>query len=344
MLIGRTFSDTAAGIHITPVLRGTDPDGTAWIDVTVNRGAFPGNRKPIGRGDRDELESGGQCERDLHRRRRRDPDGDTLGYFWDWGDGTFTANNSATASKSWSTTGTKTVRCYVTDMKGLTTTGQVLVQVGTSSTFFIQGVVTTTRGRAGGECGRPRGRHAQRHHGQRGLLRDHRPRRGQLHADGDEDRAVDPAGRAFFTNPVAVGPNKQNINFTAPPGSPYFATMKAGLLDQGSNTGAVIVPVSDADTPVTEPHAHRRRRRTRRSFPMRASPSARSARRCARSRRRGGQHGERAGEHHHHRDRSRGRHEQLRLAGDGECEARARGDHARPRRRIRRSTSTCARS
>ena len=62
---------------------------------------------------------------------------------------------------------------------------------------------------------------------------------------------------AFFTNPVVVGPNKQNMNFTAPPGSPYFATMKAGLLDQGSNTGAVIVPVSDADTPVTEPHAHR---------------------------------------------------------------------------------------
>jgi hypothetical protein len=56
---------------------------------------------------------------------------------------------------------------------------------------------------------------------------------------------------AFFTNPVAVSPNKQNINFTAPPGTPYFATMKAGSLDAGSNTGAVIIPVSDADTPVT---------------------------------------------------------------------------------------------
>ncbi|MCX6857321.1 MAG: hypothetical protein NTV80_20725, partial [Verrucomicrobia bacterium] len=37
VLIGRTFSDAAAGIHITPLLRGTDPDGTTWIDVTVNR-------------------------------------------------------------------------------------------------------------------------------------------------------------------------------------------------------------------------------------------------------------------------------------------------------------------
>ena len=45
VLIGRTFSDTAAGIHITPVLRGADPDGTTWIDVTVNRGAFAGKSK-----------------------------------------------------------------------------------------------------------------------------------------------------------------------------------------------------------------------------------------------------------------------------------------------------------
>ena len=44
--IGRTLSDNAAGIHITPVLRGADPDGTTWIDVTVNRGAYAGNRKP----------------------------------------------------------------------------------------------------------------------------------------------------------------------------------------------------------------------------------------------------------------------------------------------------------
>ena len=30
--------DAVAGIHITPVARGTDGDGVAWMDVTVNRG------------------------------------------------------------------------------------------------------------------------------------------------------------------------------------------------------------------------------------------------------------------------------------------------------------------
>ena len=44
--IGKTFSDTAAGIYITPVGRGMDGDGVAWMDVRVNRGTFAGNVKP----------------------------------------------------------------------------------------------------------------------------------------------------------------------------------------------------------------------------------------------------------------------------------------------------------
>ena len=41
-----------------------------------------------------------------------------------------------------------------------------------------------------------------------------------------------------FTNPVSVGPSRQNINFTAPPGVPYFtAEMKPARTDQGSSTG-----------------------------------------------------------------------------------------------------------
>lgn len=250
VLIGRTFSDSAAGIHITPVLRGADGDGTTWIDVTVNRGAFTGNLKPSVTMSATNLNPAISASVTFTAT-ATDPNGDTLGYHWDWGDGTFTANNSSTASKSWSTAGTRTVRCYVTDMKGLTTTGQVLVQVGTSTTFFIQGVVKTTAG---------------------ALLEGVVVRADTTHSDTTDSEgyyaitglnagsytmtatktglSIQPDA-ASFTNPAVVGPNRQNYNFTAPPGSPYFATMKAGLLDQGSNTGAVIVPVSDADTPVT---------------------------------------------------------------------------------------------
>lgn len=250
VLIGRTFSDTAAGIHITPVLRGADANGVTWIDVTVNRGPFTGNRKPTVAVSATNVNPAANASVTFTAD-ATDPDGDTVGYFWDWGDGTFTANNSATASKSWSATGTKTVRCYVTDMKGMTTTGQLLVQVGTSSTFFIQGVVTTTLGQpvenavVRASATQSDTTDTEGYFAITGLAA------GSYTLTATKTGLTIQPDTAFFTNPVVVGPNKQNINFTAPPGAPYFGTMKAGLLDAGSNTGAVIVPVSDADTPVT---------------------------------------------------------------------------------------------
>lgn len=250
VLIGRTFSDAATGIHITPILRGTDGDGTTWIDVTVNRGVFIGNLKPTVTMAASNLNPAISASVNFTAT-ATDPNGDTLGFHWDWGDGTFTANNSSTASKSWSTAGTRTVRCYVTDMKGLTTTGQVLIQVGTSSTFFIQGVVKTTAGAlvegvlVRASATKTDTTDSEGYYAITGL------NAGNYTMTATKTGLSIQPNVAFFTNPVTVGPNKLNVDFIAPPGSPYFATMKAGLLDQGSNSGAVIVPVSDADTPVT---------------------------------------------------------------------------------------------
>ena len=249
VLIGRTFSDTAAGIHITPVLRGADPDGTTWIDVTVNRGAYAGNRKPSVTMAASNLNPAVNASVSFTAT-ATDPDGDTLGYHWDWGDGTFTANNSSTASKSWSTSGVRTVRCYITDMKGLTTTGQVLVQVGTSTTFFIQGTVRTTAGAlVEGVLVKADATHtdttdSEGYYAITGL------NAGSYTMTATKTGLSILPDAAYFANPVVVGPSKLNMDFTAPPGSPYFSTMKAGLLDQGSNTGAVILPVFDADTPI----------------------------------------------------------------------------------------------
>ena len=245
--IGRTFSDTTAGIHITPVLRNSASSVT-FVDVTVNRGPFTGNQKPtvsVGATNVNPAVNGSVT----FTATASDPDGDTLAYYWEWGDGSYTANNSATAAHSFSSTGTKTVRCRITDMKGQTATGQLLIQVGTSSTFFIQGVVTSQG---------------------TGPIENVLVRADAAHSDTTDSEGyyaitglaagsytmtatktgltINPSG---FTNPVAVGPNKQNINFVAPPGSPTFGTMKAGLVDQGSNSGAVLVPVTDPDTATT---------------------------------------------------------------------------------------------
>jgi len=45
VVIGRTFSDPPAGIHITPVARG-GAGINSWMDVNVNFGAFPSNHPP----------------------------------------------------------------------------------------------------------------------------------------------------------------------------------------------------------------------------------------------------------------------------------------------------------
>jgi autotransporter-associated beta strand protein len=247
--MGKTFSDSAAGIHITPVARGTDGDGVAWMDVTVNRGTFPGNTKPTVTLSSTNANPAVNTSVTFTAT-ASDPNGDTLAYFWEWGDGSTTANNSATASKSWSTAGTRTVRCIVTDMKGLTTTASLLVPVGTSNTFSIQGLVSTTLGAP-----------------MQGVVVSASPTQSDT-TDGDGTYSITglaagsytltatKTGASFvtsgFTNPVAVGPNQVGKNFHAPPGAPVFtATMKPGLTDQGSSTGAIPLPLADADTALT---------------------------------------------------------------------------------------------
>jgi autotransporter-associated beta strand protein len=143
--IGKTFSDTAAGIHITPVACGTDSDGVNWVDVTVNRGAVSGNLSPTA------SISGTNANPAINVSvnftcTASDPNGDTLAYFWDWGNGTTTATNSSVASKSWPAIGIYTVKCTVSDMKGLTTTANYVVQVGATTTFFIDGFTRTMQG------------------------------------------------------------------------------------------------------------------------------------------------------------------------------------------------------
>jgi autotransporter-associated beta strand protein len=143
--IGKTFSDTAAAVHITPVGRGADPDGVNWIDVTVSRGTVAGNLPPVANISATNSNPAVNANVTFSCT-ASDPNGDTLAYFWDWGNGTTTTNNSPTANKSWPTAGVYIVQCTVSDQKGLTTTADYVVQVGATTTFFIEGVVRRIQG------------------------------------------------------------------------------------------------------------------------------------------------------------------------------------------------------
>jgi len=137
LAIGRTFSDSTAGIHITPTgLASTQP---ASIDVTVNRGLFPGNRAPAVSvmASATQVTSGTAV---TFTATATDADGDPMAYYWDFGDSSV-STNSPMQTRAF--TGTKEVlaRVTATDMKGGTGTAFVIVRVGNPNTFRISGSV-----------------------------------------------------------------------------------------------------------------------------------------------------------------------------------------------------------
>lgn len=134
LLVGRTFSDAAAGVHITPVAVNANPPS---IDVVINRGTFPNNLPPtllLQSGATNALPNSPLVFTAI----AVDPEADPLAYFWDFGDGSINSN-SASQSHKWASTGEYLVQCTVTDMKGGTTTASQLVRIGNPSTYRIGG-------------------------------------------------------------------------------------------------------------------------------------------------------------------------------------------------------------
>ncbi len=145
LVIGRTFSDTEAGVHITPIGKGgTTPES---LDVVVNVGTFPGNRSPsLSLGTSSFNPSTGMPV--TLTASGSDPDNDALAYYWEFGDivsgyngVTFSTNNAQVQSKSYAANGRYVVRCTVSDMKGGSTTQMLTLTVGASSTFTVSGMV-----------------------------------------------------------------------------------------------------------------------------------------------------------------------------------------------------------
>jgi hypothetical protein len=232
IVIGRTFSDFASGIHITPIGKGgTSPES---LDVTVNLGVFPGNSTPTVAVSAAATSASPGVTLGFTAN-AADANGDPLAYYWDFGDGNF-GSNSPSASKSWSAAGEYVVRCTVTDMKGGTASDSVIVTIGSPTTYRISGLVTTSDGAP---------------------LQDARiyvssTRQTYSDSDGTYTLVGLPAGTytvsaslenynlasSGFSNPVSISPSKTDINFVASFSTSVAPTITTQPLGQTVNPGA----------------------------------------------------------------------------------------------------------
>jgi hypothetical protein len=138
LLIGRTFSDRVAGIHITPLAKGgTIPES---LDLQVNLGKFTNNQLPSVTltASATAAFAGAPIRFTANA---TDPDGDTLAYSWDFGDNSIVAANTNQVSRTWSVAREYWVRCTVSDMKGGEGSAAVLVRIGNPSTYRMAGRV-----------------------------------------------------------------------------------------------------------------------------------------------------------------------------------------------------------
>ncbi len=144
--LGRTFSDTEAGIHLT-TLAVNAPDATTpkSVDVQVHFGQFPGNHSPT----LSLSTPAAVVPKDVpvvFTATATDADGDALAYSWqNFGDTGYraVAPNLPTYTRTFSTSGSYVVTCTVSDMKGGSVTRNQLVTVGSSGgKFTINGRVT----------------------------------------------------------------------------------------------------------------------------------------------------------------------------------------------------------
>ncbi len=222
LVIGRTFSDTAADVHITPIAKGgTSPES---LDVVVQIGTAATNTAPTLSiaPSATSIATGGAI---TFTATAVDPDGDPLAYHWTFGDKqtsyngpTFSTDNSGVQTKTFGTAGWYAVQGTASDMKGGVARKTVLVQVGTPGNFTISGRVTD---------------------GALTPIHDVRVHNGQTGANfrgaytdsdgfyvitnlaaGNVTVSATQAGSSFtpvFTNPITVGPSRVDRDFTANP-------------------------------------------------------------------------------------------------------------------------------
>ncbi|MCU0698730.1 MAG: MopE-related protein [Myxococcaceae bacterium] len=140
--VGRTFSDPAAGIHITPT--GVASTTPASINVVVNRGPFTSNRPPTVTLTASAM-TATVNQQLTFTAMATDPDGDALAYFWEVvqppSGESFISTNTASVQHRFTSQRDGVMRVTVSDMKGGLASANVIVRVGTVTTSRISGRV-----------------------------------------------------------------------------------------------------------------------------------------------------------------------------------------------------------
>lgn len=140
LAVGRTFADTSRGIFITPVAKGGG-DTDVWMDIAAKLHPTNSTSPTISLNASQLAVNPGEIIQ--FTTASSDADGDTLTYFWDFGDGSLPESslNQIAVNKSWTTSGEYVVRCTVSDTKGGEASASVLVRVGNPTTYHISGRV-----------------------------------------------------------------------------------------------------------------------------------------------------------------------------------------------------------
>ncbi len=221
IVIGRTFSDTVAGVHITPVGKGhTYPES---IDVVVQLGAQAGNQPPVALVSASATEVGVGVPVTFTAT-ASDPNGDRLAYYWEFSDSAshVSMDNSPVQSASFGTAGEYVARCVVSDMRGGIAQHSVVIRVGTPSVFRISGHVVDNLNRplagiavtAAGPATRTVFSDSDGSYVIPGLS-------AGSYAVSALERVADAISfvRPYFSSPVAVGPSFTTADFVGIPGS-----------------------------------------------------------------------------------------------------------------------------
>lgn len=137
---GSTFSDPESGIHITSLAVNSNTSPPS-MDVQVNLGDFTGNQSPVlALSPSSAVVPTGTNV--TFTATASDPDSDTLSYSWRWHDAVVSAN-SASVTRSFSTSGVFTLSCMVSDMKGGIAVRNAVITVGNgNSRHVIRGRIT----------------------------------------------------------------------------------------------------------------------------------------------------------------------------------------------------------
>lgn len=243
LVVGRTFSDRQAGIHITP-LAVSGAGTNRSIDVRVHLGFFTNNTMPLLNitADRTNVAVG---EAVVFNAVASDGDGDALAYHWDFGDASI-SSNSVRVVKQWASAEQYAVRCVTSDMKGGVASRFLVITVGSPNVFQVSGRITN-------EFGAPL--HGARvHNGQsgsayRGTFTDSEGNYSLVNlAAGTHNLSVVQYGRNFFpagwSNPITVGPNASDrawAGLSYPAVNVVAADASAGEADSGADTGVFTI-------------------------------------------------------------------------------------------------------